>query len=154
MTRDLDRLWKLATERFLLGADSLHGPNHWRRVEQNAIRLADDARVDRDIVRVFAILHDSCRVNEHHDPQHGPHAAEWAKALHGNELSWVIAAGFGRLIAALSDHDRGRTSEDPLIGCCWDADRLDLWRVGITPHPKFMSTRLGKSLCHPGEVTR
>ena len=34
----------------------------------------------------------------------------------------------------------GCVHADPTIGTCWDADRLDLWRVGITPHARFLRT--------------
>jgi uncharacterized protein len=33
-----------------------------------------------------------------------------------------------------------------MIGACWDADRLDLTRVGIIPDPDMMSTEPGKEL--------
>jgi hypothetical protein len=33
---------------------------------------------------------------------------------------------------------------DPLVGVCWDADRLDLWRVGIKPDPRDLSTEAAK----------
>ena len=36
------------------------------------------------------------------------------------------------------------TTDDPTIGTCWDADRLDIGRVGIIPHERFMSTAAGK----------
>ncbi|TML82741.1 MAG: hypothetical protein E6G09_09645, partial [Actinobacteria bacterium] len=39
--------------------------------------------------------------------------------------------------------DRGLTTTNPTIGCCWDADRLDLGRVGIEPDPELMSTIAG-----------
>ena len=29
---------------------------------------------------------------------------------------------------------------------CWDADRLDLSRVGIVPSEQFMSTKVGKEM--------
>jgi uncharacterized protein len=35
-------------------------------------------------------------------------------------------------------------SEHPTIGTCWDADRLDLGRVGARPDPKYMSTEARK----------
>jgi hypothetical protein len=31
-------------------------------------------------------------------------------------------------------------------GACWDADRLDLTRIGLRPEPRFMSTAVGRSL--------
>ena len=34
----------------------------------------------------------------------------------------------------------GLVSEDPTVGACWDADRLDLPRVGIQPDPALFST--------------
>lgn len=39
---------------------------------------------------------------------------------------------------------RGLTTTNPTIGCCWDADRLDLGRVGIEPDPELMSTDAGR----------
>ena len=37
--------------------------------------------------------------------------------------------------------DAGATvSDDPTTGACWDADRLNLWRVGITPAARLLST--------------
>jgi len=26
------------------------------------------------------------------------------------------------------------------VGACWDADRFNLWRVGIEPDPRYLST--------------
>jgi hypothetical protein len=45
---------------------------------------------------------------------------------------------------AFADHDRGLTTANPTIACCWDADRLDLSRVGIEPDPELMSTEAGR----------
>ena len=35
---------------------------------------------------------------------------------------------------------------DVTIQICWDADRLDLGRVGITPHPSRLCTAAAKRL--------
>ncbi len=40
---------------------------------------------------------------------------------------------------ALIEHDNGGTREDPTVGVFWDADRPNLWRVGIMPDPRFLS---------------
>jgi uncharacterized protein len=45
---------------------------------------------------------------------------------------------------AIRHHTAGRTSVDPTIGTCWDADRLDLGRVGMQPHQRYMSTRAAR----------
>jgi uncharacterized protein len=41
-------------------------------------------------------------------------------------------------------------SADVLIGMCWDADRLDLTRIGVTPDPALMSTPAGKRAAGAG----
>lgn len=141
------KLWSLATERFALGDSSLHGPPHWRRVEANALRIAESSGADTTVIRVFAALHDSNRQNEHHDPEHGQRAADWARILHTDHLRDLTREQVDLLCTAMIEHDRGHTSSDPTIGTCWDADRLDLWRVGMTPHRRYMSTDAGRSLC-------
>jgi uncharacterized protein len=45
---------------------------------------------------------------------------------------------------AIRNHTKGRTTTDPIIGTCWDADRLDLGRVGMRPHERYMSTKAGR----------
>lgn len=37
-------------------------------------------------------------------------------------------------------HAAGLVSASATIGCCWDADRLDLPRVGIVPSASLLST--------------
>jgi uncharacterized protein len=49
-------------------------------------------------------------------------------------------------------HAHGRLSADPTIGTCWDADRLDLGRVGIAPEAGYMSTELGRKIAGRGSV--
>jgi uncharacterized protein len=42
---------------------------------------------------------------------------------------------FRLLDRACVGHTHKRTHPNVTIQTCWDADRLDLGRVGITPHP-------------------
>jgi uncharacterized protein len=44
------------------------------------------------------------------------------------------------LYRACEGHTHERTHPDVTIQTCWDADRLDLGRVGITPHPSRLCT--------------
>ena len=39
---DFHQLWLYVAEQFPLGEHSVHGPSHWRRVEQNGLKLAAD----------------------------------------------------------------------------------------------------------------
>jgi uncharacterized protein len=140
---DLLPLWRRAASQFQLEEHSLHGPRHWRAVHYNGMSLCNETGADVFVVRLFAVLHDSQRFNEVSDPHHGDRAASWAKTLRG-ELFELDDERFGRLRYALIWHDKGLTSDDPTIGTCWDADRLDLPRVGIPPIARFMSTDAGK----------
>lgn len=49
------------------------------------------------------------------------------------------------LAFACEEHTNGGISPDPTVGVCWDADRLNLWRVGIRPNPRFRSTEAARS---------
>lgn len=143
-TNLLDRL----AVRFIPGDQSIHGPSHWLRVEQFGLRLAAQTDgADVDVVRLFAIFHDAERWNDLSDLDHGPRAARLVRMVHGDWFE-VTPVQLELLTVACRDHTNGDTSADPTIGCCWDADRLDLPRVGISPHGDFMSTRAGKALAH------
>jgi hypothetical protein len=48
------------------------------------------------------------------------------------------------LVDAIHHHTAVKTTNNPTIGLCWDADRLNLWRIGIEPRPSFLSTAAAK----------
>jgi uncharacterized protein len=118
--------------RFTLGAGSVHGPAHWRAVLSNGMKLADELEADRAFVAVFALLHDSQRDNEWHDPHHGARSAKVAKEINGRFFDFEPGR-LERLTEALHWHDAGRVHKDIDISCCWAADRIELRRVGIEP---------------------
>lgn len=122
---------------------SVHGLEHWDKVELNGVELAANTPgADAEVVRLFALIHDCARENEGEDPDHGQRAAVVA----GEMLDGVISDDqLALLQTACRDHESGMTTPDPTIGCCWDADRLDLLRVGIVPEPAMLSTEYGRS---------
>lgn len=138
-----------AEELFLMEVTSIHGPAHWRRVEKNAIRIAARTEgADMNVCRLFAIYHDSCRLNDGSDWEHGPRAAAMLKEYF-KTINTKFAFDMARLdllIHAVEQHTSGGVSDHPTIGACWDADRLDLGRVYITPCASLMSTVFGKTL--------
>jgi len=137
---DYQAIWNEVTSSFRCEPDSIHGPEHWHRVEDVGMKIAHlTGRVDRDVVRLFAVLHDSCRLSDTSDPEHGERAAEYAKGMRGR-LFDISDDQFGQLYKACRLHNRGFISHDPTIGACFDADRMDLRRVGIEPDPSFIST--------------
>lgn len=132
-----------------LGAprEGVHGRDHVRRVLENGLTIAQECvDVDPVVVGAFAALHDACRLSDGRDPEHGVRAAELARRLVGDGVLPLTVAQLELLCAALRDHDRGRVSDDPTIGACWDADRLDLVRLGIQPRAELLSTDAAKAM--------
>ena len=128
---------------YALPLDGYHGVAHWARVLENGCRLAQETGANLEIVRLFAILHDSQRRNEGGDPEHGPRAAEFALTIRG-ELFELPDQEFVLLHRACAGHPHERTHPDVTIQTCWDADRLDLGRVGVVPHPSRLCTEVAK----------
>lgn len=139
-------LWSKVSEQFPLGSDSIHGPSHWRRVEENALEIAPVSGADITVVRLFALFHDSRRENEFSDHGHGSRGADLARNLRNKEFE-LDDARFDVLMEACSGHTELIHHPDPTIGTCWDADRLDLGRVGIQPSPCYLNTAEAKDLC-------
>lgn len=118
----------------------LHGQAHWRAVSWTGLELlAAEPAAEPAVVLLFGMFHDSMRLNDGHDPQHGPRAAVFARSLHGR-LFHLPDDDLRRLELACDGHTSKRSSNDATIGVCWDADRLNLWRVGNRPDPHFLST--------------
>ena len=103
---------------------------------------------DPQVVEYFAILHDCQRWNEDVDPQHGPRAADYAKTQ--RSLIDLSDEQFTLLQRACAGHTHAKPettrSPDPTLACCWDADRLDIGRVGIKPSARYLFTEHAKSL--------
>ena len=119
----------------------IHGELHWRTVGANGLWLAEPLdSADTYVIFLFALLHDSMRENDSVDPGHGPRAAAFAGALHAEGVLPATAPQLETLQYACFEHTNGLVSDDPTVGCCWDADRLDLPRVWITPDPALFST--------------
>jgi uncharacterized protein len=124
---------------------SLHGPGHWEQVERNALELGKNTPgCDIEVARLFAILHDCKRQNEGTGEKHGEWAAEFARELYDKGVLDLDPRRMAMLEYAIRFHNHGLVSRDPTIGVCWDADRLDLPRVGIAPDARLLSTAYAK----------
>jgi uncharacterized protein len=149
---DYERLYAVVTAQYHGDAVySPHGPAHWRRVERNGLLLATRTRASVEVIRLFAIFHDSRRMNDGTDDQHGARGAAYAAQLCG-EYFLLPDRQLDLLLEACRRHTHGLFSPDPTIGTCWDADRLDLGRVGMVPNPAFMSTAFGKEIAICGSI--
>ena len=130
-------------EGYSLPRNGCHGVAHWARVFENGLRLAHETKANVVVVSLFAVLHDSQRINEGSDPEHGHRAAEFASKIHGN-LFDLSDSEFRLLYRACAGHTHELTHPDITIQTCWDSDRLDLGRVGITPHPSRLCTEVAR----------
>ena len=128
---------------FRLDLHGIHGIPHWSRVYYfgKKIALQEEARLD--IVHLFSILHDSQRISDGFDLDHGIRAVDYAQHLRG-KLFNLDDSGFELLCQALAGHSNGQTEGDITVQTCWDADRLDLGRIGIYPAERFLCTETAK----------
>ena len=123
----------------------IHGFAHWARVRDIGLRLSEETGANTRVVELFAFLHlhDSCRINVNHDPQHGNRAASFAESLRGEAIH-LADEEFELLTYACQHHTFGHLEGDITVLTCWDADRLDLGRVGILPHPEKLCTSVAR----------
>ena len=124
---------------------SLHGESHWKCVAWTGPEIARETPgCDAALVFLFALLHDTKRLNDGHDPEHGPRAAQSVRELQERGILALPPEKLDTLARACAEHTSGHVTDDPTIGACWDADRLNLWRIGVRPDPRRLSTRAAR----------
>lgn len=141
-----DDVQRAVLQQFRLDPMGVHGLPHWVRTYRNGLLIAAmDPKVEIDVVACFALLHDSCRENEFDDPMHGLYASRFAARLwNEGAMPYLSEEQLTTLKAACLDHTLGFTNQyNPTIQACWDADRLDLGRVGIKPNPQLLGSKYG-----------
>lgn len=137
----INKVKRFSCEGWTLGI--CHGVSHWERVERNGLLLATD-EVNKTVVRIFAYLHDKWRLDDGEDIDHGMRASENLIQLRETLFQWLTDDEFEQLYMACKLHTVCHSTGNPTIDTCFDADRLDLMRVGITPDPERMATERGK----------
>jgi uncharacterized protein len=143
---DITPIKDFAIDGWTLG--ETHGISHWQRVERNGILLSMDNGhlrngVKINVVRAFAYLHDKCRIDDWEDLEHGPRAAEMIPSIRETILKGLTDEEITLLEKACRYHTLAHKTGDITVDICFDADRLDLGRVGVTPNPKLMATEQG-----------
>jgi hypothetical protein len=119
---------------------SLHGERHRQRVAHLGAELAWLDGGDPLVAFCFGLLHDAMREHDGRDPGHGPRAAALARELAATGLLPLDEGRVELLAEACELHADGLVTADPAVGCCWDADRLELWRDGSAIDPSLLST--------------
>lgn len=144
MAYDLRPLIDVILDGYVLPRHGTHGVGHWGRVLENGLRLADGTGVNPEIVSLFAVFHDARRLNEHTDHGHGRRGAALAAELRGT-LFELPDDDFLLLRLACEGHTDGLTEADLAVQICWDADRLDLPRVGKNVDPARLCTEAARA---------
>jgi len=138
-------LVNIIINQFVLDIHSIHGIKHWRRVAEIGNYLAKHTGADVGVINLFAYLHDSKRENEYEDLLHGKRASIFIEELHKKSPFRISRDQLDKLLFACEHHTNSDVkSEDITIQTCWDADRLDLYRVGIVPRKEFLNTDFAK----------
>jgi uncharacterized protein len=129
------------------GNSYFHGENHWKAVALAGLWIAEKTSgADLGLVLAFSLLHDLMREDEGEDPQHGHRAAILLSALLRHPGLDGFAADTERardLRFAIRHHcwpEHARHHHNPSVGVCWDADRVNLWRVGTRPDTRLLTT--------------
>ncbi len=131
-------------ERYELDCNGIHGINHWGRVLETGSILAGLTGANLRIVQLFALFHDSRRQSDGQDPHHGMRGAALAAQMNGTWFTLSMSE-LALLQDACTRHTMGLIEADITIQSCWDADRLDLPRVGIYPLPERLCTEPARS---------
>lgn len=128
---------------FALNVGGIHGLSHWERVRENGLRLAEKLGADSVVAEYFAYLHDSQRLNDGWDPEHGRRAAQFVADLPQSLLP-ISTERLKTLQYACTYHSDGLITAGLNVQVCWDSDRLDLGRIGIQPDPQRLCTIAAK----------
>lgn len=115
---------------------SIHGIHHWQAVERNGHYWAQFTGADTKVISYFAHFHDCMRENEFRDPQHGLRGARFAEE--NKAYLDLTEQQLKTLVLACTGHTGGRSAACVTVATCWDADRLDIGRVGIEPDSNYL----------------
>ena len=95
------------------------------------------------VVRFFAYLHDKCRLDDWVDLEHGVRVADMLPTIRNTILKDFTDEEVTLLEKACRYHTTEHRTGIPTVDVCFDADRLDLGRLGIVLDPKRMATEQG-----------
>lgn len=145
----------------------LHGARHWAHVAYFGRKLATMSGLDESAFRcvnAFAWTHDLWRMHDGGGNQHGRDGFDRFQELDCDLVRQLNEPERQFVARCIRHHSDGYTARDACeqglfdgiglpdlwmidtAGCCWDADRLDLSRLGRSPIARYMSTRYWMSL--------
>ena len=147
---------------------SLHGVAHWTRVHRYGLLLADSLELpdtEKLAIALFGWTHDLARTDDAGGNVHAYDGAKYVQVVTDNLFRDFPNTTLDVVKVAIRYHSDGMNTEEAIhelaitehsnwsresvlnvIGCCWDADRLDLLRLGIVPNESKMSTACWKNI--------
>ena len=144
------RLLEIVKDNFKLDLYGIHGIYHWQRVYKNTQILAKHYKVKSKVFELFALFHDSKRKNEYSDLSHGFRASKFVEDLIEKREIVLDEDDKNRFLYAIANHtisdENNPLFNDLIVQICFDADRLDLGRIGIEPEERYMMTDFAKKL--------
>ena len=149
---NLEAVWQRVLKDTTVEYISIHGPKHWTRVERNGLYIAQKTGANKTIVQLFAVFHDCMRWNDDIDPGHGRRGAEYASQIK-NELINIPQDDFDKFYYACEWHTDKTDTDDVTIAACWDADRLDIGRVGFILNPLFMNSKPAQEIAKRDDIS-
>ena len=126
------KLLEIIRDQFALDWDGIHGKAHWDRVRDNGLRLAKKTGADPRVVELFEAA--IKRVA----------ASCGCEAIADECIADLPAESLELLVQACQGHSDGLMIGDATVVTCWDADRLDLGRVGVRPQPERLCTQAAR----------
>lgn len=139
------RLRAFSVNRWPKALGTTHGVEHWDRVAKFGEMLFTEG-ADRDVIMAFAYLHDSERKDNGEDLNHGKRASIFIDTIRDSKLFFLNDSQIAKLKRACELHTIEHRTGDMTIDICFDADRMDLLRVGIKPLPDRMATKQGAEM--------
>ena len=130
-------------QHFILDWRGIHGASHWARVRHNGLLLCESTGANPRVVEAFAFLHDACRHDDDCDPDHGARSAAFARTL-TQDLLPLSSQELELVCMACEGHSLGGLQAEISVQVCWDADRLDIGRVGMYPNPERLCTEAAR----------
>lgn len=142
---NFNELWLYVVDNLRISPSSIHGLSHWKSVEKYGLFLSQKTGANQMVVSLFAIFHDCKRINDGQDKDHGLRGANFARQIR-NKYFTLNDQLFKLLYLACANHTDQIFNENPTIATCWDADRLDLERIGIQPNVSYLNTDIAKTI--------
>jgi len=141
-------------DHYKLNLYGAHGIEHWESVYANTQMLSEVYGVESKVFMLFALLHDSQRLDEDDDFEHGIRAAQKIQSYLDTGKIILDANDQKRLLYACANHTKANKNDplykDLIVQICLDADKLDIGRVGVIPEKSHFLTPHAQMLVEQG----